>query len=83
MSDQVRFYSRCPNYTILKKPTILNVQNGIPVLEHGEKVKFEDHEFNTSDPEIITFLRQHKAYGVDFVEDTPERPAKKGSKAAV
>jgi len=83
MSEQVRFYSKCPNFTILKRSTVLNVQNGIPVLEHGEKIQFENHEFNTSDPGIIAFLRQHKAIGVDFVEDTPERPAKKGSKAAV
>jgi hypothetical protein len=83
MSEQARFYSKCPNYTILKRATVLNVQNGIPILEHGEKIEFESHEFNTADPAVIEFLRQHKALGVDFVEDKPEQPAKKGSKAAV
>lgn len=83
MSEQARFYSKCPNYTILKRSTLLNVQNGIPVLQHGEKIEFENHEFNTSDPAVIEFLRQHKALGIDFVEDMPEQPAKKGSKAAV
>lgn len=85
MPDQVRFYSKCPNYTILKRATIQNVLNGIPVLQHGEKIEFENHEFNTADAELIEFLRKHKAFGIDFVEDVPEQPTKKssGKQAAV
>jgi hypothetical protein len=68
----VRFYSKCPNYTILKRATMLEVNNGIPLVKHGEKIEFEHHEYVTSDPGIIKFLRGHKACGVDFVEDKPD-----------
>jgi len=77
------FFSKCPNYTILKRATIQNVLNGIPVLQHGEKIEFENHEFSSADAETLEFLRNHKAFGVDFVEDVPDQPAKKGNKAAV
>lgn len=73
MSDKsVRFYSKCPNYTILKRSTVLEVKNGIPLLQHGEKIEFENHEYVTSDPGTIKFLRGHKAFGLDFVEDKPD-----------
>ncbi|MGE5423394.1 MAG: hypothetical protein ACM3QW_09025, partial [Ignavibacteriales bacterium] len=80
MQGPVNFFSRCPNYKILKQATVLNVQNGIPVLQHGSKVEFANNEFSTSDPEIIAFLRGHKAYGLDFIEDKPDEiPAKAGA----
>lgn len=74
----VRFYSKCSNYKILKRPYIIDVRNGIPVHLRGEKIEFNNGEFVTSNEGEIEFLRNHKAFGTDFVEDkTPARAEKK------
>jgi hypothetical protein len=51
---------------------MLEVNNGIPLIKHGEKIEFENHEYVTSEPGIIRFLRSHKSFGFDFVEDKPD-----------
>ncbi|KJS23145.1 MAG: hypothetical protein VR72_02980 [Clostridiaceae bacterium BRH_c20a] len=70
----VRFYSKARNYQVLVSPTFHDVKNNIPVLTLGKKVEFKNGEFTTGDPKEIEFLRNHKAYGIDFVED--KNPAK-------
>jgi hypothetical protein len=64
-----RFYSKCKNYQILVTPTVIDVKNNIPVLRHGKKIEFKNGEFTTDDKKEIEFLRKHKAFGIDFVED--------------
>ncbi len=65
----VRFFSKAQNYQILVKPYLISVNNGVPVHTRGEKIEFQNGEFSTEDKAIISFLRKHKAYGVDFHED--------------
>ena len=43
---------------------MLEVNNGIPLVKHGEKIEFEHHEYVTSDPGIIKFLRGIKPAGL-------------------
>jgi hypothetical protein len=64
-----KFYSKSQNYKILVKPYIVDVKNGIPVHNRGEKIEFINGEYQTDDPAVINFLRKHAGYGLDFVED--------------
>jgi hypothetical protein len=74
--ENVRFYSKAQNYQILVRPYIVEVNNGIPMHKRGEKIEFMNGEFVTDSKKVIEFLRNHKAYGVDFVEDmTPSKKA--------
>ncbi len=63
-----KFISKYNNYQVLVKPTFMEVKNGIPILNRGEKIVFENYEFVTEDKKVIDFLRKHKAKGFDFIE---------------
>ena len=64
-----RFFSKSKNYKILVTPTTLDVKNNIPILTNGKKIEFQNGEYVTEDRKEIEFLRKHKAFGIDFVED--------------
>lgn len=64
----VKFISKYNNYQVLVKPTYMEVKNGIPILNRGEKIVFENGEYVTEDKKTIDFLRKHKANGIDFIE---------------
>lgn len=63
-----KFISKYNNYQVLVKPTFMEVKNGIPILNRGEKIVFEKGEYVTEDKKTIDFLRKHKANGIDFIE---------------
>ena len=63
-----KFISKYNNYQVLVKPTYMEVKNGIPILNRGEKIVFEKGEYVTEDKKTIDFLRKHKANGIDFIE---------------
>lgn len=64
-----RFFNKAKNYQILIAPTSIDVKNNIPILTHGKKIEFQNGEYITDDNKKIDFLRKHKAFGIDFVED--------------
>lgn len=76
-----KFISKYTDYQVLIRATYVEVKNGIPILNRGEKVVFENSEFATEDKKAIDILRKHPANGIDFIEvkepegEEPKKPA--------
>jgi len=48
-----KFISKYTDYQVLIRATYVEVKNGIPILNRGEKVVFENSEFATEDKKAI------------------------------
>lgn len=68
----VRFVSRYPDLKLWMRQPTRQVVDGIVNLYPGKAIQFVNHEYLTSDPEEVAFLRSHRFYGFSFVEVTPE-----------
>ena len=80
---QVRFFSKAKNYQILVRPYIIKVENGMPQHIRGEKIEFNNGEFVTDQKQTIDFLRKHRAFGIDFVEDSTSTDARRAERQAM
>lgn len=69
-----KFISKYTDYQVLIRATYVEVKNGIPILNRGEKIVFEKGEYVTEDKKTIDFLRKHKANGIDFIEVKEPEP---------
>lgn len=69
-----KFISKYTDYQVLIRATYVEVKNGIPILNRGEKVVFENSEFATEDKKTIDILRKHPANGIDFIEVKEPEP---------
>ena len=69
-----KFISKYTDYQVLIRATYVEVKNGIPILNRGEKVVFENSEFATEDKKAIDILRKHPANGIDFIEVKEPEP---------
>lgn len=52
----------------------VHVVNGKKHVDHGRKIEFVNGIYDTSDPDEIAFLREHKGFGSRFVEDPHGSP---------
>jgi len=73
----MRFVSKRlePRYVMIPEDRIIDEQRRVQRIK-GKKAEFHNHQYFTDDPEMIDFLLNHQAYGIEFVSDQPEAPVK-------
>ena len=60
------------HYSIIMKPTVTEVINGIPVTKSGKTIEFKNGIYETSDPDEQNFLKTSGYLGIDYMEVTKE-----------
>ena len=76
----MKYVSKCNNLVLTIKPNRNQVMDGIVITVPGEHVRFNNHEYETSDKQIIVWLKNHTLLGTAFTETTgTEQVAKEKS----
>jgi hypothetical protein len=74
----VRFFSKYKDYGIWMRPAMRTIVDGKVDFDMGRYLEFTAGIFDTDDPEIIEFLRNHEGdmvgIGVDYIEDPFAQP---------
>jgi len=65
---KVRFVTKYENYIFIVSPASKKEVNGVVIPIPGKTIKFNNHEYITSDPVEIRALRDNQFFGMDFVE---------------
>ncbi len=66
----MKFVSRRSEFRLIIRPTDRIIdESRRPIIIPGEKVEFMQHQFNTEDQGLITYLLKHPLYGRDFTSE--------------
>lgn len=64
-----KFLSKCHNQILTMKPQRNQVLEGIVMPVPGEHIRFNGGEYETTDKKEIEFIRNHRLFGSQIVED--------------
>ncbi len=65
-----KFLSKCQNQAICMKPSRVQIYDGIAVPVPGQRILFNNGEYETADKKEIDFLRKHSLFGRGITEAT-------------
>ncbi|WP_127532739.1 hypothetical protein [Paenibacillus kobensis] len=68
-----KFISYCDNHVLCIKPDRQVVVDGIPVLQPGEHIRFNNGVYETNDKTETEFIRKHWLFGSKITEVTEEK----------
>lgn len=64
----VKFVSKCHNQVLVRVPNRTQIVDGIVMPVAGKRIAFQNFEFVTSDPQEISFIRNHALFGSAVAE---------------
>lgn len=62
----MKYISSCKNLVLCMKPNRVQIVEGMTVGVPGEHVRFNNHEFETSDKKVIDWLGKHRLKDTSF-----------------
>jgi len=66
-----KFISRCDNQVLTIKPQRNQILDGVVFPVAGEHIRFDRGQYETSDKNEIAFIRKHRLFGSQIIEETP------------
>lgn len=64
----IKFVAKCHNQVLTMKPKRNQIVDGMVMVVEGEHIRFDRHEYATSDQREINYLRNHILYGNAITE---------------
>jgi hypothetical protein len=64
-----KFTSKYKNLRIVVKPTRITKEGNVSSLVNGKCIEFKDYQFETTERELVDFLRKHRLYGTVVIEE--------------